>query len=304
MTCRARSARENRRFSRLEKVAEDFFHGQHTIPPEKTGQMTVLAAVDKSGERVRGMFAEIAPRYDLANRLLSGGIDVLWRRATVRLAPPPTSGAMLDVCCGTGDLALAYADRGGSGLRIVASDFCRPMLDHGAAKAARRREGGPSLEWVEADAMALPFADASFDLVTVAFGLRNIADTGRGLAEMARVCRPGGTLAILEFAVPKRWPIRGLYLWYFRRVLPRLGNLLARNASDAYTYLNQSVEQFPAGEALGRIVREAGFSDVRSKSLTFGIAALTLATRRAPATADRPPLADPADEPEGSGRRG
>ncbi|MFM8579389.1 MAG: bifunctional demethylmenaquinone methyltransferase/2-methoxy-6-polyprenyl-1,4-benzoquinol methylase UbiE [Planctomycetaceae bacterium] len=237
------------------------------------------SAVDKSGQRVRGMFAEIAPRYDLANRCLSGGIDVLWRRSTVRMAPPPSKGAMLDVCCGTGDLALAYADRASEDLRIVASDFCRPMLDRGEAKAIRRNGRGPSIEWVEADAMDLPFSDASFDLVTVAFGLRNIADTRRGLAEMARVCRPGGTLAILEFAVPHRRLIRTLYLWYFRQVLPRIGNLLARNASDAYTYLNKSVEEFPSGEALGLLVRQAGFDAVRSVPLTFGIAALTLATR-------------------------
>jgi len=234
------------------------------------------ATLDKSGGRVRGMFAEIAPRYDLVNRLLSGGIDVWWRHVTVRRAAPPAAGALLDVCCGTGDLALAYAARSGPGVRIVASDFCRPMLDRGVDKG--RRAGLP-IEWVEADAQALPFPDASFDLVTVAFGLRNIADTGRGLAEMARVCRPGGTLAILEFSLPPRRLLRSAYLWYFRRVLPWIGNTVARNRSAAYTYLNQSVEDFPSGEALAERVRAAGFHSVELTPLTGGIATLYVARR-------------------------
>jgi demethylmenaquinone methyltransferase/2-methoxy-6-polyprenyl-1,4-benzoquinol methylase len=241
------------------------------------------ARVDKSGDKVRGMFAEIAPRYDLVNRILSGGIDLWWRHVTVRRAPPPIGGAMLDVCTGTGDLAIAYADRAAApaaaqGLipRIVASDFCRPMLDRGREKAAARH---PQIEWVEADAMALPFPAADFDLVTVAFGLRNIADTRRGLSEMARVCRPGGTLAILEFSLPGNRVVRSGYLWYFRNVLPRLGNAVAHNASDAYTYLNQSVEDFPSGRALAALVEAAGFGDIEQIPLTLGIATLTVATR-------------------------
>jgi len=235
-------------------------------------------AVDKSGGRVRGMFAEIAPRYDLVNRLLSGGIDVLWRRTTVRRAPPPPAGAILDVCTGTGDLALAYARAAGPGVRVVASDFCRPMLDRGVEKS---RAAGLPVEWVEADALDLPFPTAAFDLVTVAFGLRNIADTARGLAEMARVCRPGGTLAILEFSLPTSPPVRALYLWYFRRVLPAVGNAVARNASDAYSYLNRSVEEFPSGEALAALVRAAGFDRVEQVPLTLGIATLSVCRRGA-----------------------
>ncbi|MGB8852448.1 MAG: bifunctional demethylmenaquinone methyltransferase/2-methoxy-6-polyprenyl-1,4-benzoquinol methylase UbiE [Pirellulales bacterium] len=234
--------------------------------------------VDKSGTKVRGMFAEIAPRYDLVNRLLSGGIDVWWRHVTVRRAPPPAAGAILDVCTGTGDLALAYAAKAGPRVRIVASDFCRPMLDRGVEKS---RQTGLPVEWVEADAMELPFPTASFDLVTVAFGLRNIADTARGLAEMARVCRPGGTLAILEFSLPRNRFIRNGYLWYFRRMLPFLGNAVARNRSDAYTYLNKSVEEFPAGEALATLVQAAGFDRVEIVPLTFGIATLYVCHRGA-----------------------
>ena len=250
---------------------EDPTRTNHGATPEPAG-------VDKSGDRVRGMFAEIAPRYDLVNRLLSGGIDVLWRRTTVRRAPPPPAGAMLDVCCGTGDLALAYAAKAEPAVRIVASDFCRPMLDRGEVKAAK---AGRAIEWVEADAMRLPFDDAAFDLVTVAFGLRNIADTSRGLAEMARVTKPGGKLAILEFSLPRSAVIRAGYLWYFRNVLPRLGNAVARNGSDAYTYLNQSVEEFPSGERLAALVRAAGYDAVELIPLTFGIATLTIATRTA-----------------------
>lgn len=236
----------------------------------------VEQGVDKSGSRVRGMFAEIAPRYDLVNRILSGGIDVWWRHVTVSRAAPPVSGAILDVCTGTGDLALAYRAKSAPGVRIVASDFCRPMLDRGIEKAERT---AADVEWVEADALALPFPADSFDLVTVAFGLRNIADTAGGLAEMARVCRPGGRLAILEFSLPRFAPVRAAYLWYFRNVLPLLGNAVARNASNAYTYLNQSVEEFPSGERLADLVRAAGFDHVEMLPLTLGIATLTIATR-------------------------
>lgn len=239
---------------------------------------TPTSSVDKSGGRVRGMFAEIAPRYDFANRLLSGGVDVWWRHVTLQRVPPPAAGAVLDVCTGTGDLALAYARKAAAGVRIVGSDFCRPMLDRGVEKA--RRSALP-VEWVEADAMALPFPAAAFDVVTVAFGLRNIADTSRGLAEMARVCRPGGRLAILEFSLPRNALVRGFYLWYFRNVLPMLGNAVARNSSDAYTYLNESVEQFPSGAALAALVKQAGFASVDVLPLTFGIATLYVATKEA-----------------------
>jgi demethylmenaquinone methyltransferase/2-methoxy-6-polyprenyl-1,4-benzoquinol methylase len=152
------------------------------------------------------------------------------------------------------------------------------MLDRAAEKSTRR---AAAVEWVEADAMDLPFPDAAFDLVTVAFGLRNIADTSRGLAEMARVCRPGGRLAILEFSLPKSAVIRAGYLWYFRNVLPFLGNTVARNRSDAYTYLNQSVEEFPSGAALAALVRAAGFARVEMIPLSCGIATLSVCHRGA-----------------------
>jgi demethylmenaquinone methyltransferase/2-methoxy-6-polyprenyl-1,4-benzoquinol methylase len=254
-----------------------FFPGRvAVITGDSTIAMPAAPSVDKSGQKVRGMFAEIAPRYDTVNRMLSGGIDLWWRRVTVNRAAPPAGGAILDVCTGTGDLALAYAAKAGPQVRVVGSDFCRPMLDRGVEKSADRKL---PVEWIEADAMDLPFADREFDLVTVAFGLRNIARTDRGLAEMARVCKPGGRLAILEFSLPSNLLIRRSYLWYFRNVLPRLGNAVARNHADAYTYLNQSVEEFPSGEALAALVKAAGFDRVEQIPLTFGIATLSIATK-------------------------
>ena len=253
----------------------------HPLPPISISGETTIATpaaphVDKSGQKVHGMFAEIAPRYDAVNRMLSGGIDLWWRRVTVSRAAPPASGAILDVCTGTGDLAIAYAAKAGPQVRVVGSDFCQPMLDRGVEKSAARNL---PVEWVEADAMQMPFANAEFDLVTVAFGLRNIAETDRGLAEMARVCKPGGRLAILEFSLPASPVIRRAYLWYFRNVLPRLGNAVARNHADAYRYLNESVEEFPSGEPLAELIRTAGFEAVEQIPLTFGIATLSIATR-------------------------
>ncbi|MBT6055049.1 MAG: bifunctional demethylmenaquinone methyltransferase/2-methoxy-6-polyprenyl-1,4-benzoquinol methylase UbiE [Planctomycetaceae bacterium] len=235
-----------------------------------------VQSVDKSGGKVQGMFAEIAPRYDFVNRMLSGGIDIWWRRITVQRAPPPTTGAVLDVCTGTGDLALAYALKAGQNIRVVGSDFCKPMLDRGIEKSTKRNV---PVEWLEADAMKLPFSDNSFDLVTVAFGLRNIAETAKGLKEMCRVCKPGGRLAILEFSLPENVIIRKSYLWYFRNILPRIGNAIAQNHADAYSYLNQSVEEFPSGESLVRLIKQTGFNHVDQFPLTLGIATLSIATK-------------------------
>ena len=233
--------------------------------------------LDKSNDRIQQMFGEIAPRYDFLNHLLSLGIDLHWRRQTVRRVRPEGSAPVLDLCAGTGDLALAYFRhgfrRGGPAAPIVAADFCPQMLAIGRRKGARAG-AEDRLTFVEADAQQLPFPDDYFQIVAVAFGLRNVADTDRGLREMVRVCQPGGRVAVLEFAMPRRQPWRGMYRWYFRRVLPRIGQLLARNGSGAYKYLPSSVREFPSGQQLADRMQAAGLTDVEFSPLTLGVAML------------------------------
>ena len=228
--------------------------------------------VDKSAARIRRMFGEIAGRYDFLNHLLSMGIDRSWRRRTVRLAPPG-EGPVLDVCTGTGDLALAYWKASGREVDVVGADFSRPMLDVGHGKADRVG-AGDRVSFVEADAENLPLADDTFAVVCVAFGLRNVSDTDRGLREMARVCRAGGKVAVLEFSMPGVWPLKNAYGWYFRHVLPRIGQLLARNRHSAYNYLPASVGEFPQDEELAQRMRAAGLSRVDYYPFSLGIATL------------------------------
>jgi demethylmenaquinone methyltransferase/2-methoxy-6-polyprenyl-1,4-benzoquinol methylase len=229
--------------------------------------------LDKSNDRIQQMFGEIAPRYDFLNHLLSLGIDLHWRRQTVRRVRPEGPAPVLDLCAGTGDLALTYFRYGGQAAPIVAADFCPQMLAIGRRKGLRAGAEG-RLTFVEADAQQLPFPDDYFQIVAVAFGLRNVADTDRGLREMVRVCRPGGRVAVLEFSMPRRQPWRGMYRWYFRSVLPRIGQLLARNGCGAYKYLPSSVSEFPSGEALAVRMRAAGLTEVTYSPLTFGVAML------------------------------
>jgi len=182
--------------------------------------------VDKSGDRVRQMFGEISSRYDFLNHFLSGGTDYYWRWRTVREAPPRGDDPILDVCTGTGDLAIAYWNAAGRKVPVTGADFTPQMLDIARQKSARLSGGGaPSetIDWVEADTMALPFESNRYQIVSVAFGLRNVSDTSSGLKEMFRVCRPGGQVVILEFSMPTNRIIRSVYGWYFRNVLPRLG---------------------------------------------------------------------------------
>ncbi len=160
----------------------------------------------------------------------------------------------------------------------MAADFCRPMLSVGARKSDRAAHAGP-IQFVEADALRLPFADAMFQIVSVAFGLRNVGETDRALEEMARVCRDGGKVVVLEFSMPSARPMRALYRWYFHQVLPRIGQTLARNADDAYRYLPESVEQFPQGEELARRMRAVGLTQVSHHPLTFGVATLYVGTK-------------------------
>jgi len=216
---------------------------------------------------VRGMFGRIAPRYDLANHLLSGNLDRLWRRHTVkRLAHilDRPGARVLDICCGTGDLAIALQKRSRS--RILASDFCHPML-----VAAHRKIPGGVL--FESDALRLPVRDASLDLITVAFGFRNLANYEAGLREMRRVLRPGGVAAILEFSQPRNGLFATVYGYYSRRILPLIGGVIT-GAGDAYRYLPESIQKFPDAPGLAHQMRAAGFERVTFEYLTGGAVAL------------------------------
>jgi demethylmenaquinone methyltransferase / 2-methoxy-6-polyprenyl-1,4-benzoquinol methylase len=190
----------------------------------------------------------------------------------VRNVPASASDVpMLDLCTGTGDLALAYAKK--TTAPIIGADFCHEMLDIGRKKAAKRGEQ-ERVAFVEADAQNLPFPDNQFQVVTVAFGLRNVANTDQGLREMTRVCRVGGHVAVLEFTTPRWQPFKAIYSWYFKNVLPRIGQLVARNSTSAYEYLPNSVGEFPSYQALVERMQAAGLSDVYFKPMTFGIATL------------------------------
>src|SRR5437588_2292213 len=213
------------------------------------GAAVSTSLLDKRETRIRTMFGNIAGRYDLLNHLLSLNVDRYWRWRTTRLVPPVGAGPILDVCTGTGDLALAY-DRAARGrVPVVGSDFCMPMLLPAVEKARRRCAAG-RVRFIEADTQRLPFPDGVFQLVTVAFGLRNVTDTDRGIAEMVRVARPGGRVAILEFSRPRHWLFGPLYRFYFQRVLPFIGRVVSGSRDNAYSYLPASVLAFPDGEAL------------------------------------------------------
>jgi demethylmenaquinone methyltransferase/2-methoxy-6-polyprenyl-1,4-benzoquinol methylase len=220
---------------------------------------------------VRGMFGRVAHRYDLANHLLSCNIDRYWRRYTVKrvrdvLCRP--GARVLDICCGTGDLMLALERERRAA--VWGSDFCHPMLVAARQKIAQGRRG--SLVF-EADALTLPVPDRSLDLVTVAFGFRNLANYATGLIEMRRVLRPGGMAAILEFSQPPNRAFAAVYNFYSRRILPLIGGALS-GSRDAYCYLPESVRKFPGAEELAGGMREAGFGQVEFDRLTGGIVAL------------------------------
>ena len=227
--------------------------------------------VDKSNQKVRDMFGEIAPNYDRMNHLLSMNVDHYWRWKTVRRLAPNRTDPILDVCSGTGDLAFAFHKKTNGEVTVVGSDFCFEMLEVGRRKSLK---SGRDVTFIEADAQNLPFQSDQFQIVSAAFGLRNVADTDQGLREMTRVCKPGGQVAILEFSIPRRQPIKGMYGWYFKNVLPRIGQRLAKNNSSAYNYLPDSVGEFPCYEALAERMTHAGLSSVKFYPLTFGIATL------------------------------
>jgi demethylmenaquinone methyltransferase / 2-methoxy-6-polyprenyl-1,4-benzoquinol methylase len=219
------------------------------------------------------MFDQIAGRYDFLNHFLSCGIDISWRRKAVRAIRPTPDMELLDVCTGTGDLALALWKASGRQARVVGTDFSEKMLEAGRRKV-ERRSAKDQVELLEADTLALPFEDDRFDAVSVAFGLRNVGDTLGGLREMTRVCKPGGLVVVLEFSMPTIWLIGPIYRWYFLRVLPRLGQIVSRSPESAYEYLPESVSEFPQGIELTSLMEEAGLTETSFRPLTFGIASL------------------------------
>jgi len=236
--------------------------------------------LDKREARIRSMFGAIAPWYDALNHLLSLNIDRSWRRRTTRLAPPEGTEPILDLCTGSGDLALAYDKAAGGNVPIVGADFCHELLVRAAAKS-RKRGAESRIRFVEADAQHLPFADNQFQIVCVAFGLRNITDMGRGLSEMVRVARPDGRVVILEFSKPRQGLIRRPYLFFFRRILPAVGQFFSRSPDSAYRYLPESVMRFPDYEALAGRMAEHGLTDVRFVPFTGGIATLYIGRKPA-----------------------
>ncbi len=213
------------------------------------------------------MFDEVSPRYDLINDVLTVGNDRLWRMATTKAISPRKGMRVLDLAAGTGTSSAAIAQHGA---HVVAADFSEGMLAEG-----RKRHGGNDLiEFVWADATALPFEDDSFDAATISYGLRNVSEPRKAIAEMKRVVKPGGRIVIAEFSTPPSELVRTPYRLYGRHVLPRVAGLINRDAAEAYRYLNESIEEWPTQAELASWLREAGFERVAYRNLTFGIVAL------------------------------
>ncbi|REC98731.1 demethylmenaquinone methyltransferase/2-methoxy-6-polyprenyl-1,4-benzoquinol methylase [Microbacterium sp. AG157] len=231
------------------------------------------ADLGKDPQRVSGMFDQVAAAYDRTNSVLSLGNDRLWRVATLRAVAPQRGERILDLAAGTGTSSMAFVP---SGAHVVAADFSRGMIEEG-----RRRHGDvPNLEFVQADATDLPFADGEFDAVTMSFGLRNVIDPRRALRELRRVTRPGGRIVVCEFSHPPSRAFNGLYRFYNDRVLPIVAKAVSSNA-EAYDYLNESIRDWPDQPTLAAWMRDAGWDDVAYRNLTFGIVALHRGIRSA-----------------------
>jgi demethylmenaquinone methyltransferase/2-methoxy-6-polyprenyl-1,4-benzoquinol methylase len=252
--------------------------------PVKGTQPEGAANEAEASRKVREMFTQIAPRYDLLNHLLSLQLDRLWRKRVAShlrpiLARPDA--AVLDLCCGTGDLSFALAREGKA--RIYGADFAHPMLvrakqKNSALSGDSSQPNANTLPFLEADALRLPFANGSFDLVTTAFGFRNLANYEAGLREIQRVLKRGGTIAILEFTEPPDDFVGNVFRWYYRNVLPRIGALISGDSS-AYTYLPKSVARFFRPSELASLMSAVGYQSVAFKVWTFGTVALHTAHR-------------------------
>jgi demethylmenaquinone methyltransferase / 2-methoxy-6-polyprenyl-1,4-benzoquinol methylase len=233
----------------------------------------------EAAARVQQMFARITPRYDLLNHLLSFSLDRVWRRRTANrfahiLRRPDAR--VLDLCCGTGDLVFALArKRGANGVSIIGGDFVEPMLVRARAKASRAAQ---AVAFSAADALQLPFPNATFDLVTSAFGFRNLANYETGMHEIARVLKRGGEVGILEFSEPGAGPLAGVFRFYFRQVLPRVGRAIS-GSGEAYSYLPASVGRFPSPNDLASLIERCGFTDVQFEAWNFGSVLLHRAIR-------------------------
>jgi demethylmenaquinone methyltransferase/2-methoxy-6-polyprenyl-1,4-benzoquinol methylase len=236
-----------------------------------------LTDLNKSPERISGMFDAIAGHYDFLNHLLSAGIDRRWRTRAIRSLQLTGNEQVLDLCTGTADLAIAALDASPGARRVVGVDFAGAMLRVGLEKA-RARALGSRLHLVRGDATSVPAAAASVDAVTIAFGIRNVQDTSAACDEILRVLRPGGRLAVLEFAIPTTPGVRAAYLWYFNQVLPRIGKIVSRH-NAAYGYLPASVGAFATPDEFVKILRHRGFVDISAVPLTFGIVYLYTARR-------------------------
>lgn len=224
---------------------------------------------------VNSMFSRIARRYDVANRLLSGGVDVWWRLRLVKLVGRQAPARVLDLATGSGDVAFALAKGLPATTAIIGMDFCQPMLDEAVIK--QQRDGRfPNVAFQQGDGLDLPLADATFDSVTISFGLRNMADRHRALSEMRRVLRPGAKLFVLEFSQPYRW-FRPVYYFYLKRMLPAIAAAVTGDRG-AYEYLCGSIEKYPDHLAMSDEIRRAGFNSVEVVRMTFGAVALHIAT--------------------------
>lgn len=227
----------------------------------------------KKAENIRNMFGSIVRVYDFLNALLSLNFDKSWRKFAAKVSDVKPDTKVLDVCTGTGDLAISYSKLlNGNGL-VVGSDYCHDMLRYGLPKI-RKRHLENKIKLIEADTLQLPFRDNSFEISTVAFGIRNVADLEAGIKEMRRVVGPDGRVVILEFSQPANFIFRRIYFLYFTRILPMIGRLVSKSRIDAYTYLPQSVLAFPDKLSLKKKMEECGLEDVRFFTRTLGIVAI------------------------------